>query len=269
MKSLIRLVAVLTISIFILSACGGGGGGQGGGGGTQQNVKEEIRLAVLAMNSLMVGVINGLDKVIDDAFNNLNCNFNTNFSVPVIINGANHNLSASGKAILYSNNAQVDCNYLFESDYIFINRAEVSGSGNINGSELNSSFQGQFGIHGNAGYLVSGDIFNYIDIADYFIINGSGKIINTVYAGQKLPDVMGNASNIRVSVLDAFNLLHRANITLGDAARTVKSGDIYAHSSSCNSINMRFNGTNLIDVYSPCASPNHFRVNVDTGKIIE
>ncbi len=272
MKCLFRFIVVSVISIFVLTACGGGGS-QGSGGGTpQHNIKEEIRLAVLSINSLMIGVINSVDDVIDNALIDFNCNFNTTISTSVRINGAPHNLYASGKAKFFNNNNPVDCNYFFSNDYFLINKAEISGGGNVNGSELNSNFQGQFGINGNTGYLVSGDVFSNLAIADYLIVNGVAKITNTSYAGQQLPDLTGNVNNVIISAAEAFSLLDRASygaINLGEGARVITSGDIYAQSSSCNNINIRFNGTSLIDVYSPCTSPTHFKVDVDTGKIIE
>lgn len=276
-----RLLSAFFIFLLIitatLSGCGGGGGGNipdsGDGDISQNEIKEEIRLAALSANSVLYQVIDGIDYTIQNAVVNLTCDFSATVSAPVIINSKQHNFFASGQAKLYNGGTLIDCNYFFENETILINSAQVSGSGNISGSELSSNFQGQFAITGDKGFLLSGDIFESIDLADYFIINGSGTITNTVYDGHQFPNVSGNVSNVMVNVAESLDLLDRVisgeYITLGDIARVVKSGDVNGQSSDCNDIHVQFNGTNLVDVSSSCVSPNNFKVNVDTGAIVE
>jgi hypothetical protein len=234
------------------------------------NIAEEIRLAVLSANSLMYQITENIGETVVNLMN-LQCSLSGNFSGQVVINNGSHTLNAIGQAALYSNSQSVGCDYILNSDSVLISRAHVSGSGSIDGNEIKSSFSGQFSITGSSGYLVNAsDIFS-VDIADFFIVNGSGTITNTSYAGHNFPDVSGQVSNVTIDLQGAINLadkvLSGATLNLGDVAEIVKSGAIIAQTQDCGNINIQFNGSTMIDVRSSCVSPNSFKVNVITGQI--
>lgn len=239
----------------------------------QVNLKEEIGLVGLSSNAMVTQVITDAVGVINNVIVNANCDLAASLTAVVNINGQSHNLQASGRATLYNYATAIDCNYLFNSSTIFISTAQVSGSGSINGPQIASNFQGQFDISGSSGYLISASLLSGINFSDFFIINGAGRMTNINSAGHQYPSVTGSVNNVRLSVLDAINFLEQAQsgkgVTLGNIARAVKSGDVYAQSSNCADIRIHFNGTNLIDLYSSCTVPNHFMVDVDTAAIIE
>ena len=272
----ILFFAILSLTIVLsLTGCGGGGGGSsdgGDGGGTNTTVKDQIRVAVLSANSLMYQVINNIGYTFDNAIYNFECDLSASVTLPLLIKGNIHNLYASGQVKLFNNGSQLDCNDLLNSTLIYIKRAEVTGSGNIKGSELNSNFQGTFFITGSDNFLVNED-FEGFNISDYFIVNGSGTITNTVYAGQKFPNISGTASNVTADVAKTLDLIDRISsgvtLRLGDISRVITKGDINAQTSDCKDIHIHFNGTNLIDVVSTCTSPTQFKVDADTGDIIE
>jgi len=278
MKKTLFLITLLMI--FILTACGGGGGGSsspGGGGGetpTSEAVKEEIRLGVLTANSIVISVMNNMNEIIDEAITNFNCtNFSTSISTNLMINSLPHYVYASGQARLYNGQTLLNCDYFFNTGSFFVEKAEVEGSGYINGGEVNSNFQGNFKITGSEGFLTAGDIFTDIIISDYFFINGPGSFTNINHAGIQYPDIFGTLNNVKVDMQSAmdlfFNTMSGYTISLGNVAKVVKDGYIYAYSSDCPELIIYFNGTNVVDVSSPCTSPSQFKVNVDTGKIIE
>ena len=236
-------------------------------------IKEEIRLAVLSANSLMYQVVTNIGYTLDNAIVNYDCKLSGEFTAPLKIGGSRHDLHMSGRVKLFDNQTLLDCDDLLNSDSIFINKAEVIGQGYVKGSELNSNFEGDFWLTGTNNFLLKGDIFQGIDIADYALVNGSGSITDTVYAGHQFPDVSGNVNDVKVDVAAALDLLDRIlsaddTLTLGDVAIIAKQGDVYAHTSDCQNIHMQFNGTYLIDVDSTCTSPTHFQVNLEAGEII-
>lgn len=278
MKKTLLLITVFMI--FILTACGGGGGGSsspGGGGGetpTSEAVKEEIRLGVLTANSVVISVMNSVNEIIDEAIANFSCtDFSTSISTNLMINSLPHYAYSSGQARLYNGTMLLNCNYFFNTGSLFVERAEVDGSGYITGSQVNSNFQGNFKITGSEGFLTAGDIFSDIIISDYFFINGPGSFSNITHAGVQYPDIRGTLNNVKVDMLAVMDLFFDSmsgyTISLGDVAKVVKDGNIYAYSSDCPELIIYFNGTNLVDVSSPCTSPTHFKVNVNTGNIIE
>lgn len=273
-----KIFAILTAFIIVaLVACGGGGGGSsstsGGDGGDSASIKEEIRLGVLSANSLAQSVMNSMDDVLNNAVVNFDCDFSASVSTHFIINNSVHNAYASGQVRLYNNQSLLACDYFLNSDSFFVQRAEIEGSGYVNGNELNSTFQGKFDITGSSGFLAKGNIFSDILLSDYFFINGSGTINDLSLQGIQYPDISGNLDNVKVNTQEAWNLFERimsgGTISFGDVARALEDGYIDAQLSDCSDISIHFNGSNLVDVASSCTVPTHFKVNVDTGAIVE
>ncbi|MFZ3137875.1 MAG: hypothetical protein WA126_10850 [Thermodesulfovibrionales bacterium] len=244
------------------------------GGVTSNKIKDEIKLGVLSLNTVAFSVMNNMDDIIEQILENFSCNnFSSSVSTTLIINNSPHNAYASGQVKFYNNGGNfLNCNDILNADSLLIKNAEISGSGNISGNEVNSKFQGNFKITGSDGYLISADMSNGIYISDYFIINGSGLINDIKLQGTKYPDISGNVNNVKVDVEQGidllFNVLSGHSINLGDVARIIKDGNIVARSLDCSNITIHFNGTNLVDVSSPCTSPSNFKVDVITGEII-
>ncbi len=279
MKRKFVSIVVTTVFVFVLSACGGGGGGSGeteGGGGTVDDpvkTKEGVRLAVISANNLVAAVTNGIDQVINSAIENFTCpSFSTSIYANLVINNSVHNAYASGSATLYNGGNILNCDYFYNGNFS-VQKADIQGAGYIRGNEINADFQGTFTVTGSSGYLSSGNIFSGLYISDYFFIDGSGSMQNINLDGVQYPDVSGDVSNVKVSVIEALGVLDSilagSNITLGTMARVLKDGYVYAQSSDCPVIDIHFNGTNMVDVSAPCVSPAQFKVNMDTGAIVD
>jgi hypothetical protein len=259
----------------------GGGSASGSGGGdippnppvNNAQLKEEIRLAALSANNLAASIMNDMDQIIGNAVVNVECNnLSASVTSKFTINSVVHTAYASGQVKLYNGSKALTCDDILNSNSLRIDTGEVNGSGYIHGSELNSDFQGTFKVTGSDGYLAS-LTSSEILISDYFFINGSGMMTGNKLEGISYPDVSGTVNNVKVDMqqgLDLiFSIMSGNTFHFGYVARIIKDGHIYAETPDCSSIDIHFNGTNLIDVSSPCTSPAQFKVNVDSGAIIE
>ena len=245
----------------------------GGTGDVDEYTKEKVRLAVISANNLIAAATNSVDQVINSAIENFDCpSFSTSIYANLVINNSVHNAYASGSAALYNGGNVLSCNYFYSGNFS-VQKADIQGGGSIRGNEINADFQGSFTVTGSSGYLTSGSIFTDLYISDYFFINGSGTMQNINLAGVQYPDVSGNVSDVKVSVMEAlsvlYNILDGHNVTLGTMAQVVKDGYIYAQTLDCPVIDIHFNGTNMVDVSAPCVSQSQFKVDLDTGAIIE
>lgn len=233
-----------------------------------RSVKARMKPLVLSVNNLLFQTAEGIYAVIEDIVREEGCDFSVSVSHRLTINGSPHDTYLSGEARLYNNGRLLNCDDLLYSDIDTLHSAEAEGTVYINGDEITSTFEGQFSMTGSEGYLVR--VTDDIYASDYFFINGSGVVEDIVYEGTEYPNFSGDVSNVKVDKDGMVELaISSDDITLGDLARVTKDGYIYGQSPDCDDITIHFNGTNLVDVSSSCTSPSEFKLDVDTGDIVE
>lgn len=237
----------------------------------QSGSMDEIRLEAYVTTSMLSQLIASSLSIINNIIETLECSFTASLTTPIVLEGNTHIISAMGELSLYNQNHRVTCNDIENLNVSQVQTAHLSGNGSIAGAVANATFAGEFDVTGDGGKPLlwvsnSYDVF----FADFYFVNGSGKLSDLSYASTPFPEIIGTVSNVKVDTKMALNMLDEilsgSNVKLGKIISMVKDGTVYGQSANCANINFHFNGTNELQISTSCTSPSSFIFNVDSGE---